>query len=150
MPARLTLVISGILLVTSMCACAVAEVKRGPAKLQESKFGPPENAPAVEMGRTVKVTAKFYISEFFGSKVVSTQAAVKNTGSKPKFYVFHVAFFDKDNHLLGCASQGSFGDEGLKPGDQTQLGSLMVTLPASELSKVASYQAAFYKSEHKF
>jgi hypothetical protein len=132
-----------------MSACATAEVKGGPAKLRESKFGPPDNAPAVEMGRTVKLTAKFYISEFFGSKVINAGATVKNTGSKPMFYVFHVAFFDKENHILGCASQGSFGDEGLKPSEETQLGSLLITLPASELSKVASYQAAFYESEHK-
>jgi hypothetical protein len=132
-----------------MCGWATAEVKSGPAKLRESKFGPPDNAPAVEMGKTVKLTARFYISEFFGSKVINAGATVKNIGSKPMFYVFHVAFFDKENHLLGCASQSSFGDQGLKPGEETQLGSLMVTLPASELSKVSSYQAAFYESDHK-
>lgn len=82
--------------------------------------------------------------------MINAGATVKNTGSKPMFYVFHVAFFDKDNHLLGCVSQASFGDEGQKAGEETQLGSMMVVLPASDLPKVASYQAAFYESEHKF
>lgn len=138
----------GVLL-SSLCACAHAESKGGPVKLAESKFGPPDNAPAVEMGKTVKLTAKFYISDFFGSKVISAGAKVKNSGTTPMFYSFHVAFFDKDNHLLGCTSQASFGDQGLKPGDETQLGSLLVMLPADELKKVTSYQAAFYESEHK-
>lgn len=133
----------------AVCACARAESKSGAVKLSESKFGPPDNAPAVELGKTVKLTAKFYISDFFGSKVINAGATVKNTGSKPMFYVFHVAFFDKENHLLGCTSQSSFGDQGLKPGDETQLGSLMVMLPESELKKVTSYQAPFYESPHK-
>ena len=142
-------VLAAGVLFASLCAGAHAEAKAGPAELAESKFGPPDNAPVVEMGKKVKLTAKFYISEFFGSKVINAGATVKNSATKPMFYVFHIAFFDKDNHLLGCASQASFGEQGLKPGEETQLGSLLVALPPSELKKVASYQAAFYESEHK-
>jgi len=138
-----------LVLVGLLCDMARAESKSGPIKLAESQFGPSEGAPAIEMGKTVKLTAKFYISDFFGSKVINAGATVKNSGAAPMFYVFHVAFFDKDHRLLGCASQSSFGDQGLKPAEETQLGSLLVTLPDSELKKVASYQAAFYESEHK-
>jgi hypothetical protein len=63
--------------------------------------------------------------------LINAGATVKNSGTTPMFYVFQVAFFDKANHLLGCASQASFGDQGLKPGEETQLGSLLVSLPAS-------------------
>ena len=149
MNSRILPSLAAAVLLTFLCTFASAELKSGPARLAESKFGPPEGGPAVEMGKTIKLTAKFYISDFFGSKVISAGATVKNTGNAPMFYAFHVAFFDKDHHLLGCTSQNSFGDQGLKPGEQTQLGSLIVTLPAAELTKVASYQAAFYESEHK-
>jgi hypothetical protein len=141
--------IVGALFLVCLSATARAETKSGPAKLAESKFGPPDDAPMVDMGKTVKLTAKFYITDFFGSKVITAGATVKNTGKAPMFYVFNVAFFDKDNHLLGCASQASFGEQGMKAGEETQLGSLLVMLPASEIAKVASYQATFYESEHK-
>jgi hypothetical protein len=138
-----------LLLIGSLPHFASGETKSGPVKLSESHFGAPDGAPAVEMGKKVRLTAKFVISDFFGSKVINAGAKLNNTAAAPMFFAFHVAFFDKGNHLLGCVSQNSIGDQGLKPGEETQLGSLLISLPASELKNVASYQTTFYESEHK-
>jgi hypothetical protein len=132
-----------------MAASVLAETKSGKVELKESDF-PPKGAPNVEMGQTVKLTANFYISEFFGSKIINAVPRVKNTGDKPMHVLFNVAFFDADGKLLGCVSQGSFSDEGLAAGEETQLGSCLIKLPEAELKKVKSFQASFYESEQKF
>ncbi|WP_428940631.1 hypothetical protein [Fontivita pretiosa] len=132
-----------------ICVVAFGENKSGPITLKESEFGPPEGAPRIELGKTVKVTARPYITDFFGAMIVNAGATVSNTGNKPMFFVFNIALFDKDGRLLGCANQTSFGDEGIKPGEETQLGSCFVHLPPEELKKVASFQVTLFESEKK-
>jgi hypothetical protein len=130
-------------------ALALGETKRGDVKLQESEFGPPKGAPVVELGKTLKMSVSMYIGEFFGSKVIHCQPRLKNTGDKPMHGSVHVAFFDKDGNLVGASSQTTMGDDGIKPGEETQLGSLMIQLPPDALAKVATYQVTFYESEKK-
>lgn len=132
-----------------MVAPAAAEATKGDVKLKEGDFGPPDDAPAIKLGETITLEGTLYITDFFGSKVVTGQATVNNTSEKSMFFVYHLALFDKDGNLLGAASQGSFGDEGLAPGEETQLGGLLIKLPPEALQKVASYQATFYEAEEQ-
>jgi hypothetical protein len=144
---RIFQLFSTIIILAALTSTSGAEVTSGPVKLAESstRSGP----VTFKIGKVVKATGQCATTDFFGSKVIDCGVTVKNTGAKPMFCVIHVAFFDKDNHLLGCASQTSFGDAGLKPGEETQFASMLISMPPDELKKVASYQTAFYESEKK-
>jgi hypothetical protein len=144
---RVFQILSAITILAALISTSGAETTSGPVKLAESstRSGP----VTFKLGKVVKATGQCAITDFFGSKVIDCGVTVKNTGAKPMFCAIHVAFFDKDNHLLGCASQSSFGDAGLKPGEETQFASMLISMPPTELKKVATYQAAFYESEKK-
>jgi hypothetical protein len=62
-----------------------------------------------EFGMVVKATTDWHVGDFFGKETVF--AGVR----------YYVAFFDKDNKPVGATGQGSFGDDGLKPGEETQM-----------------------------
>jgi hypothetical protein len=100
-----------------------------------------------EFGEVVKATTQWRVGDFFGKETVFAGATVKNTGTKPMFFEYYVAFFDKDRKLIGAAGQSSFGDEGLKPGEETQLGSCLVHLPKGKYKDIASFQAVLWESD---
>lgn len=127
-------------------AAAGSEIKSGPCALKKSdSFG--DDALKIEVGKTVQGVCKLYIDEFFEKKIVNANIEVTNTGSKPMHCQYYVAFFDKGGKLIGAAGQGNFGDEGIAPGEKTQLGSCLIPLPLGEHERIASYQIAFYESE---
>jgi len=91
------------------------------------------------------VMVNWYVADFFGKPTLFSGATVRNNGNKPMGLSYHVAFFDKNSNLIGAGSQEFSGDNALKPGESTQLGSCMMTLPKDQLSKIASYQVAIYE-----
>jgi hypothetical protein len=118
--------------------------------LQRGDFGAPDGAPEIKLGTAVQLTGSIYADDFFDRDVVNMNATIKNTADVPMFFSYHVAVFDAEGRLLGASSQGSFGDEGLEAGEETQLGSILITMPAATLEQVATYQATFYESAEKF
>ena len=114
-------------------------------KYTESMFS--EDAFKKEFGTVVKATTDWHVGDFFGQETVFAGINVKNTGSKPMFFHYYVAFFDKDNNLIGATGQGSFGDEGMKPGEETQMGSCLIHLPKDKYKTIASYQAVIYETD---
>ncbi len=100
-----------------------------------------------DFGNAVKATCNWYAGEFFGKPTVFAGIAVTNSASKPMFFQYYVAFFDKEKNLVGTASQGSFGDEGLKPAETTQMGSCLIHLPKDKYKEIASYQAVIYETD---
>ena len=62
-------------------------------------------AHQVKLGKRLKGTAKLHVMEFFGAKTISGQLDVENPTDKKVFIAYHLAFFDKEGNLLGCASQ---------------------------------------------
>lgn len=98
-------------------------------------------------GGVVKAECRWYVGDFFGQETVFAGVTVKNSGTKPMFYDYYVVFFDKDKKLVGTAAQGSFGDEGLKPGEETQLGSCLIHLPKDKYKDIATYQAVIYETD---
>ena len=100
-----------------------------------------------EFGKTVKATTNWRAGQFFGKETVFAGITVKNTGPKPMFYNYYVAFFDKNKKLIGSTGQGSFGDDGLAPGKDTQLGSCLIHLPKDKYKEIASYQAVLYETD---
>jgi len=100
-----------------------------------------------EFGGVVKATANWHAGEFFSEETVFAGITVKNTGAKPMFFHYYVAFFDKDKKLVGATGQGSFSDDGLEPGKETQLGSCLVHLPKDKYKDIVSYQAVIYETD---
>ena len=123
-----------------------AEIKQGPCKLKQGGAFD-EDVFTVKVGKQIKGTCKFYIDEFFGKKIVNANIKIENTTSMPLYCHYHVAFFDDSGNLVGCASQGTFGDDGLGPGESTHLGSCLITLPLGQHEKISSYKVAFYESK---
>ena len=137
-------VLSGL---AGVAILAYAGSKGGECKLQEAGPFERDKAVKVEVGDKLQATCSFYITDFFKKKIVNAGVKVKNPTKKPMFFHYYVAFFDKDGKLLGCAGQGSFGDDGLAAGESTQMGSCLIPLPVGKFAEIKSYQVAFYESE---
>jgi hypothetical protein len=114
-------------------------------KYSESSFA--EDTFKKDFGNAVKATCNWYAGDFFGKPTIFAGITVTNSASKPMFFQYYVAFFDKEKNLVGTASQGSFGDEGLKPEETTQMGSCLIHLPKDKYKEIASYQAVIYETD---
>ncbi len=95
----------------------------------------------------MKAKTQWRVGDFFGKETVFAGATVKNTGTKPMYFEYYVAFFDKDKKLIGAAGQSSFGDDGIKPGEETQLGSCLIHLPKGKYKDIASFQVVLWESD---
>ena len=122
-------------------------VIKGDITLTYSKSMFAEDAFKKEFGTVVKATTDWHAGDFFGAETVCAGITVKNTGAKPMFFHYFVAFFDKDKNLIGATGQGSFGDAGLKPGEENQMGSCLIEIPKDKYKAIASYQAVIYETD---
>jgi hypothetical protein len=122
-------------------------VIRGDIKIKYSDSMFSEDAFKKEFGSVVKATTDWHAGDFFGQETVFGGITVKNTGTKPMFFNYYVVFFDKDNNMVGASGQGSFGEDGLKPGEQTQMGSCLIHLPKDKYKTITSYQAVIYETD---
>jgi len=100
-----------------------------------------------EFGDNVKAACSWRVGDFFGKQTVFAGFTAKNTSKKVMFFNYYVAFFDKEKNLIGATGQGSFGDDGLAPGKEEQLGSCMIFLPKDRYKDIVSYQAIIYESD---
>ncbi len=114
-------------------------------KYDESPFG--KSGFAKQFGDVVKATTSWRVGDFFGKETVFAGITAKNTGAKPMFFQYYVAFFDKDRKLVGATGQSSFGDDGLKPGEETILSSCLVHLPKGRYKDITFFQAVIYETE---
>jgi hypothetical protein len=96
-------------------------------------------------GTTLKATTSWRVADFFGKQTVYAGITVKNLGPKPVAFEYSVAFYDKDRRLVGAASQGSFGESGLKAGGELQLGSCLIKLPPNKYKEIKYYEAVLYE-----
>ena len=133
-----------LLLAASLHAQSIIQ---GDIKLNYSESMSDENNFKKEFGNVVKATTSWYAGDFFGEETVFAGVTVKNTGTKPMFFHYYVAFFDKDKNLVGATGQGSFSDQGLKPGEETQMGSCLINLPKDKYKAIVSYQAVIYETD---
>ncbi len=123
-----------------------AESLQGEITLKYSDSGFSDDAFKKEFGKIVKATTQWHAGEFFGQETVFAGIEVKNTGTKPMFFEYYVAFFDKNKKLVGATGQGSFGD-GLKPGEETQMGSCLIKLPKDKYKEITSFEAVIYETD---
>ncbi|HEV3203015.1 MAG TPA: hypothetical protein VGY77_01470 [Gemmataceae bacterium] len=130
---------------------AFPDTKSGDAKLQEiGKFQDvSKKALKVSLGDKVKANCSYYINpDFFGKKVISVQANIKNTSNKLMYYGYFVAFFDKDKNMIACSSfSGDIAK--LDAGKETNIGNV-IQLPADQINKIVSYQVTLLEDEKEF
>ncbi|GAA5496242.1 hypothetical protein Rhal01_02425 [Rubritalea halochordaticola] len=131
----------------SMVSAAEVQTKEGKCVLQESNGFDKGKVIQVEVGKVVKGTCKFYLSDFFGKKIINANIDIKNTADKPMHCHYYVAFFSESGELIGCAGQGSFSKEGLAAGEKTTLGSCLIPVPEGFHEKAVSYKITFYEDE---
>ena len=62
----------------------------------------------VTVGDNVKFDSDFHRFEFEGVTAIAANGRLRNTSDKQLNAVLYVAFFDKDNKLIGCTSQSVF------------------------------------------
>jgi hypothetical protein len=105
-----------------------------------------DNAFKKEFGNVVKVTTGWYAGDFFGEETVFGNVTVRNTAMKPMYFRYYVAFFDKDKNLVGATGQHPLR-RGLKPGEQTYMGSCEIGLPKDKYKTIVSYQAVIYETD---
>ncbi|MGD1085116.1 MAG: hypothetical protein ABSA47_10255 [Verrucomicrobiota bacterium] len=126
---------------------AQAAAIEGDIQLNFSKSDFPKNTFKKEFGSVVKAKCNWYAGDFFGLETVFAGIDVENTGSKPMYFQYYVAFFDKDKKLLGAAGEGTFGIGPLKPGEKKQLGSCLIPLLKDQYKDIVSYQAVLYETD---
>jgi hypothetical protein len=130
-----------------MVMSANAESIEGEIRLLYTESAFSKDIVKREFGGIVKVTTEWRAGEFFGKQTVYAGARIRNTSDRPMFFHYYVAFFDKNKKLVGSAGQGSFGDKGLEPGKETQLGSCLIHLPPDRYKDIVSYQAVIYETD---
>ena len=139
---------SAALLLLAPAAAADMFTLEGKCELKQSSGFSNTDAVEVKFGNTVLATAKLYIDDFFDKKIINANISVENTGDKPMHCQYYVAFFDGDAKLIGCAAQGSFGDEGIKAGASTNFGSCLIPLPKGFHEKAVTYKITFYEGDN--
>jgi hypothetical protein len=122
------------------------DIKLNYLKKDESGGVLTDNAFKREFGNVVKATTSWSAGDFFGEETVSANVTVKNTGTKPMFFHYYVAFFDKDKNLVGATGQNNVR-RGLKPGEETYMGSCQIGLSKDKYKAIVSYQAMIYETD---
>lgn len=97
-----------------------------------------------EFGDDLKVKCDWKVLNLSGKETLFAGASVKNTGSSTLWFLYSVAFFDKDKKLVGAASTPLFVPEGLEPGKTWHL-PCIVYLPQGKYKDIAMYQAVLYE-----
>jgi hypothetical protein len=151
MRTRLIRNVAAAFLLLSAAPLARPDTKSGDANLQELKSEDvAKKAVKVNLGDKVKAECSYYIQpDFFGKKVVSVGARVKNTSDKVMYYGYYVAFFDKDKKLVACSSFGGGQIAKLDPGKETFIGNVL-ELPPDQIKKIASYQVTLLEGDKEF
>ncbi len=141
--------LAAILLVPALDADAkvLVDRKAGPCKLQQAGAFDESKLFKVSMGKALRLTTRWRLDTFFEKQIINANVTVKNPTKQPLFCQFYVAFFDKQGELIGATGQGSFGDEGIAPGQEEQFGSCLIEIPPDLAGEVASFRAVLYESD---
>ena len=140
------------LLLACLPGLASAETVRGEVEglPRSNGFEAPQDAPEIEVGEEVSAEGWLALTDFFDTEIVTARLTLKNDSDAPAFWACSVAVFDEDGQLLGASGMQTFGDEGLAPGEETQLGSLMISLPDEVRERIRGWQVSLHSRDEKF
>ena len=95
----------------------------------------------VTVGDKVKGTTKIHVTDWFGGHAISGQVDVENSTDETIYFGYHLAFFDAEGGLVGCASQSL----DVEPNDSVIVGGAVIKLPPAAIEKIARYQIVWYE-----
>lgn len=93
------------------------------------------------VGDKVKGTTKIHVTDWFGGHAISGQVDVENPTDDTIYFGYHLAFFDAEGGLVGCASQSL----DVEPNDSVIVGGALIKLPPTAIEKIARYQIVWYE-----
>ena len=96
---------------------------------------------ALDVGDRLKGKTKIHVIDWFGGHAISGQVDVENPTDATVHFGYHVAFFDAEGGLVGCANQ-SMDVEG---GARVTVGGAVIKLPREAIGTVRRYQIAWYE-----
>jgi len=134
----------------AMPALAEVQVVRSSGEVELQYAGHFDDDKVVEVAvesEGFSLTARLRLDIFFDKHIINANADVENNRDEAVFYRYYIAFFDAEGGLIGCAGQGSFGDDGMDAGDNTQLGSCLIEIDPEIADSIASYQMLVYVSD---
>lgn len=100
-----------------------------------------------EFGDEVKATTDWWVSSFSGREMIFAGLTVTNTGTKPLWCSYYVAFYDKEKSLVCTGASHSFDEEGLLPGKPAKTLPCIIYLPKDKYRDIFSYRAILYEMD---
>jgi hypothetical protein len=144
-----TLLTLSLALVTAAALAAPGVLRKsGNCKLQVGDMFDDSKAAKVTLSNAdVEAVCTFRgDDDFFGSFVVIANPSLKNKSGKKLDLGYHVAFFDKDGHLVAVAQQAGDLDA---DAENHQFASCIAHVPREEFEKIVSYKVVIYLKEFK-
>ena len=99
-----------------------------------------------QFDNNINLSCFYRVKNFFKNKVIYAKATISNNSQKNLFFAYYVAFFDKNNNLVGSTSQYSL-NEPIKKGEDFVTNSCIIPLPVSEIENITSFKLTFIISD---
>jgi hypothetical protein len=91
-----------------------------------------------QIDNNINLSCFYRVKNFFKNKVIYAKATISNNSQKNLFFAYYVAFFDKNNKLVGCSGQYSL-NEPIKKGEDFVTNTCTIPLPVSEIETITSF-----------
>ena len=95
----------------------------------------------------MKATTDWWLSTTSGRETIFAGLKVTNTGSKPVWCSYYVAFYDKEKSLVCTGGSQTFDEEGLLPGKAAKTMPCIIFLPKDKYKDIFSYQVILYETD---
>jgi hypothetical protein len=139
--------IARVLVLMILAFSARAASLEGEVLFSPSKSGGRGNVIRKEFGTEVKATTDWWLSTLSGREMIFAGLKVINTGSKPVWCSYYVAFYDKERTLVCTGSSQTYEEEGLLPGKPAKTMPCIMYLPKDRYKDIFSYQVILYEMD---
>jgi hypothetical protein len=92
-----------------------------------------------QIDNKIKLSCYYRVKNFFKNKVIYAKATISNNSQKSVFFAYYVAFFDKNNNLVGSTGQYSLNDP-IKKGEDFVTNTCIIPIPVSEIETITSFK----------
>ena len=99
-----------------------------------------------QFDNNINLSCFYKVKNFFQNKVIYAKATISNNSQKSVFFAYYVAFFDKNNNLVGSTGQYSL-NEPIKKGEDFVTNTCIIPLPVSEIETITSFKLTLIVSD---
>jgi hypothetical protein len=139
--------ISRVLLLMFLASSARGASLEGEVLFSRGKSGGRGNVIRKEFGAEVKATTDWWLSTMAGKEMIFAGLKVINTGSKPVYCSYYVAFYDRERALVCTGSSQTYEEEGLLPGKPAKTMPCMMYLPKDKYKDIFSFHLILYEMD---